>query len=128
MAKLECLIKREGGTIVEIDDVKYHFEPQEDGAHVAEVGNIKHLGVLLKITEAYAHYKTSPAPGPTPAQLAAKEAAATAAKEKAEADAAAAISAAAQALVDKETATGIPAKPLTPAQKAAATKAAKAKK
>lgn len=51
--KIECLRHREGGTKIELDDTTYHFAPQPDGRHVAEVTKTSHIKILLGI-EAYA--------------------------------------------------------------------------
>lgn len=54
--KIECVLKRAGGTKARIDGVEYHFAPQEDGAHVAEVTDRHHIGRFLSIPEAYQLY------------------------------------------------------------------------
>lgn len=54
--KIECTIKRKGGSYVELERDTYHFAPQEDGAHVAEVEKKTHIGILLAIREAYQIY------------------------------------------------------------------------
>lgn len=51
--KVTCLLHREGGTKVELGNAEYHFKPQPDGKHVAEVSNEEHLAILLAIPEAY---------------------------------------------------------------------------
>lgn len=53
---IECKLKREGGTIVDLGTNKYHFAPLEDGAHVATVTNEAHQERLLSIPEAYKPY------------------------------------------------------------------------
>ena len=50
---IKCLLKREGGTKVDIDGVEYHFAPNEDGDHVCEVSNKKHIARFLSIPEGY---------------------------------------------------------------------------
>lgn len=55
--KIECKLKREGGTKAEIEGVVYHFAPQEDGAHVAEVLKESHQDRFLSISEAYRLYR-----------------------------------------------------------------------
>ena len=53
---IECLIKRQGGSIIELDDSKYHFKPNGDGDHVCDVPNEGHAAVLLAIDTAYRPY------------------------------------------------------------------------
>lgn len=68
--KIECKLKREGGSIIDIEGVAYEFKPQADGAHVADVGNDAHAERFLSIPEAYGIYragkavKEAPAPAP----------------------------------------------------------------
>ena len=52
----ECLIKRPGGSIIELDDSKYHFKPNGDGNHVCDVPNEGHAAILLAIDNAYRPY------------------------------------------------------------------------
>ena len=54
--KIECILKREGGSKVEIGGTEYHFAPQPDGAHVAEVSNNGHIQRFLSIPEGYRIY------------------------------------------------------------------------
>lgn len=51
--KIECILKRNGGTIAEIEGVEYHFAEQADGAHVADVESTEHVERFLAIPEAY---------------------------------------------------------------------------
>ena len=53
---IECLIKRPGGSIIELDDSKYHFKPNGDGYHVCDVPNECHAAILLAIDTAYRPY------------------------------------------------------------------------
>lgn len=53
---IECTLIRDGGTHADIDGTDYHFVPQKDGAHVAEVANDEHAQRFLSITEAYRLY------------------------------------------------------------------------
>ena len=53
---IECLIKRPGGSIIELDDSKYHFKPNGDGYHVCDVPNEGHAAILLAIDTAYRLY------------------------------------------------------------------------
>lgn len=61
--KIECTLKRKGGTHVDMPGKKYHFEPQEDGRHIAEVEDDAHIERFLSITEAY---RIARAPGAAP--------------------------------------------------------------
>ncbi len=54
--KIECILKRQGGTVVDLDGKTYHFTPQADGAHVAEVADDEHIDKLLAVSEAYQQY------------------------------------------------------------------------
>lgn len=54
--KIECILKRQGGTVVELGGKTYHFKPQDDGAHVAEVADDDHADTLLAVSEAYQLY------------------------------------------------------------------------
>lgn len=55
--RIECKLIREGGTTADIDGVEYHFAPQADGAHVADVENEDHVDRFLGIGEAYKLYR-----------------------------------------------------------------------
>lgn len=48
-----CKIKRCDGSVVEVDKNSYHFKPNADGDHVADVTNPSHIAKLLSISEAY---------------------------------------------------------------------------
>ena len=50
---IECILQRKGGTVVEMPGKTYHFAPQEDGKHVAEVTIEAHIERFLSIPEAY---------------------------------------------------------------------------
>jgi hypothetical protein len=68
---IECKLKREGGTHVDIDRVAYHFAPREDGAHVATVTIEAHQERFLSITDAYRLYRgQAAAPAPVAAPVA----------------------------------------------------------
>lgn len=74
--KVVCLLHREGGTKVELGNAEYHFKPQPDGKHVAEVSNEEHLAILLAIPEAYRldlGDSKKPAPAKAPAAPAVPE-------------------------------------------------------
>ena len=51
--KIESILKRPGGTKVTMGDSLYHFAPNEQDQHVAEVENPDHAKVFLNITEGY---------------------------------------------------------------------------
>ncbi len=54
---LECKLKRDGGTKVTIGNKEYHFQPRDDGAHVATVADEAHQDIFLGIPEAYGPYR-----------------------------------------------------------------------
>ena len=60
--KIECILKRAGGTVAELEGVEYHFAPQGDGAHVAEIEKRSHIERFLSIQSAYCIYDPSGAP------------------------------------------------------------------
>lgn len=65
--KIECKLKRKGGTRVTIEGAEYHFAPQADGRHVADVSNAAHAERLLDITEGYVAVRSEkPAPKAEP--------------------------------------------------------------
>lgn len=57
--KIECILQRKGGTVVELPGKTYHFAPQEDGKHVADVEVESHIERLLMIPEAYRLLRTA---------------------------------------------------------------------
>jgi hypothetical protein len=63
--KIECKLKRPGGTHVTLGGAKYHFAPQADGAHVADVADEAHQDRLLGIAEAYRIYRAKSEPAKT---------------------------------------------------------------
>ena len=60
--KIQCILKREGGSVVDIGGIQYHFEPVADGAHVAEVSDEAHIDRFLSIADAYKVYHGSEEP------------------------------------------------------------------
>lgn len=56
--KIECILHRPGGTVVEFPGKTYHFQPQDDGRHVADVEIEAHIERLLSIPEAYRLFRT----------------------------------------------------------------------
>lgn len=61
---IESLLKREGGSKIDLDDQIYHFKPNAAGAHVAEVENKAHVARFLAIPEGFAIYDPSEAGKP----------------------------------------------------------------
>ncbi len=55
--KIKCILKRDGGTHVEIDGINYHFTPNDKGDHVADVKDDLAIERLLSIKEAYEAYE-----------------------------------------------------------------------
>ena len=51
--KIESILKRPGGTKVTMGDSLYHFAPNEQDQHVAEVENPDHAKAFLNIPEGY---------------------------------------------------------------------------
>lgn len=51
--KIESIIKREGGTRVSLSGTNYHFKPDEEGRHVADVEQEAHVERFLSIPEGY---------------------------------------------------------------------------
>lgn len=52
--KIESIIRRADGTLVTLDRTNYTFKPEtDDGPHVCEVENARHIAALLAITEGY---------------------------------------------------------------------------
>lgn len=54
--KIRCKLVRKDGTPVQIGTTTYHFKPDADGVHVADVKDPKHIKIFLNIPEAYAEY------------------------------------------------------------------------
>ena len=68
--KIECILKRQGGTKAEIDGIEYHFEPLADGAHVADVALEAHIDRFLAIADGYKLYHGKGEPKGQPQQAA----------------------------------------------------------
>jgi hypothetical protein len=68
--KIECILKRDGGSRVEFGGKEYHFAPLPDGSHVAVVDDDDAISRFLSIQPmAYRLYRetdTAPAPAPEP--------------------------------------------------------------
>lgn len=60
--KIQCVAIRTGGTKADIDGTEYHFEPLDDGCHVALVENERHADRFLSIADAYRVYRGSLSP------------------------------------------------------------------
>jgi len=67
--KIECILKREGGSVVDLGGIEYHFEPVADGAHVADVADEAHIDRFLSISEGYKLYHGKGTPKGTPKQI-----------------------------------------------------------
>ncbi|MDF3073459.1 MAG: hypothetical protein K0S54_1126 [Alphaproteobacteria bacterium] len=65
---IECKLKREGGTHVELGKIDYHFAPLADGAHVADVQDDEHVARFLSIPEGYRIYKGGEKPVAAPVE------------------------------------------------------------
>lgn len=94
---IESIIQRDGGTIVEIHDARYHFKPGDDGCHVAEVADANHAELLLSIREGYRPVRIEDSPAQIEADRIAADAKAKAEVAKVEADRLAAEAAAREA-------------------------------
>jgi hypothetical protein len=55
--QIESIIKRPNGSKITIGDTQYHFKPNADGAHVADVENDAHIARFLSITEGFKLYR-----------------------------------------------------------------------
>lgn len=53
---IECLLKRLGGSHVELGDKVYHFAPNDKEHHVCAVEQEDHISTLLAIPEGYRQY------------------------------------------------------------------------
>lgn len=63
---IESIIKRKAGTTLDFPTASYHFKPNNEGAHVAEVEDEAHIARLLSIPEGYRLYQgTAAKPAPT---------------------------------------------------------------
>ncbi len=47
--KIECKIRRQGGSLITLDGERYHFAPDDLGRHVAEVTQQAHIDRFLEI-------------------------------------------------------------------------------
>lgn len=65
--KIQCILERKGGSRIDLGTMEYHFEPLDDGAHVAEVEIEAHIDRLLSIPESFRvyHGKHEPTGKPT---------------------------------------------------------------
>lgn len=72
---IECLLKRQGGTVVDLPGETYHFKPASGvflHPHVALVEDREHVACFLRVPEAYAladehALPVAPKPAPLPA-------------------------------------------------------------
>lgn len=51
--KIESIIRRKKGTVVNMQGAVYHFSPDSDGRHIADVTNREHVAKFLAIPEGY---------------------------------------------------------------------------
>lgn len=58
MKVIESIIKRKNGTTVWVGVAKYHFKPNESGAHVEDVSD-DHAEIFLRIPEGYRLYQAA---------------------------------------------------------------------
>lgn len=58
--KIQCILKRDGGTKVTIGNTEYHFAPDDNGDHFAEVTDKAHIERFLNIPEAYSSTEKRP--------------------------------------------------------------------
>lgn len=57
--QIESIIRRKNGTRVTLDRTEYHFTPNEEGAHVADVENDAHIQRFLSVPEGFKIYRTA---------------------------------------------------------------------
>lgn len=50
---IECLIRRNGGSVISCNGTEYHFAPNASGAHVCDVKNERDIEDFLMIPEGY---------------------------------------------------------------------------
>lgn len=67
--KIQCNLRRTGGTVVDMGTQQYHFEPLADGEHVAEVADADHIDRFLSISEGYRLYRGSDSPKGAPKDI-----------------------------------------------------------
>ena len=57
--QIESIIRRKNGTRVTLDSTEYHFTPNAEGAHVADVENDAHIQRFLSVSEGFKIYRTA---------------------------------------------------------------------
>jgi hypothetical protein len=62
--KIESILHRVGGTIIAVGDVRYEFEPDAEGRHVAEVTDPKHIKLFESIKEGFRALDEAPVASP----------------------------------------------------------------
>lgn len=82
MTAIECKLIREGGSFVALGTTEYHFSPQADGAHVAQVADEEHVDIFLAIN-GYRLYRGKVEAAPVEAPAATEPAAPEAEPEQA---------------------------------------------
>lgn len=60
--KIECILRRSGGSHITIGAAEYQFAPDAEGRHVADVSDEDHIDRLLSIPEGYRLLRSSTAP------------------------------------------------------------------
>lgn len=63
---IQCILKRDGGSKIDLDGIAYHFEPLADGAHVVDVADEVHADRFLAIPEGYKLYRGDLTPAGKP--------------------------------------------------------------
>lgn len=69
MTAIECKLIREGGSFVALGTTEYHFSPQADGAHVAQVADDEHVDIFLSIRDGYRLYRGKVEAASKPAEI-----------------------------------------------------------
>lgn len=59
--KIVSILRRPGGTFIKLGTVAYHFAPDEQDRHVADVTDPDHIERLLDIPEGYCALEETPA-------------------------------------------------------------------
>ena len=64
---VQCTLIRKGGSLIDLGANVYHFAPNADGDHVAEVEDTDDLATLLGIKESFRIYRPNVPVTPEPA-------------------------------------------------------------
>lgn len=57
--QIESIIRRKNGTRVTLGSTEYHFTPNAEGAHVADVENDAHIQRFLSVPEGFKIYRAA---------------------------------------------------------------------